>query len=165
MDYFSNGISMHAVKASMEDVVELNKLLSIEGIEGMTSGIEAIFSESGNLILEAKDGCTPEFIDEKARKKVGEVLMKAGIRILDFGIAYTASREVVGCYGGTMIRFYDDGVVEWRNEDFPRDRRKWSQDYPNKDWTYNDWKDAVLAEDTILGYSDWVENQREGEDE
>lgn len=114
MNYYSIATPERFVPATQADFEELTKLLE----EDCDHGFSVVFDEKDGVYLLAEESGNPDDLPDAVISKMGKLLKAAKIEHLNFGIAYTADRNVPGSHGGGYFRITDEGVLEWQESHY-----------------------------------------------
>ncbi len=112
-DYLVFG-SVEKLKCSKEDADALKELWE-EKSEGAdcSDGFDMQLMGNDNLYIFADEFGDIESVPIEVKKKIGEILAKAGMEYLTFGYASYNSRNLQGTQSGGTMRLYKDGTVRY----------------------------------------------------
>jgi hypothetical protein len=104
------------IPCSTQDYLELHELLSAHEDNDTYPGFDLEYDEDAHtLYMFTEDGnsSVPDDLSSKFLDKFGEILTKAELQFLEFGLAYTCDKMRVGTHGGTSFRICSTGTLEW----------------------------------------------------
>lgn len=112
-DYLVIG-SVEDLRCSKEDADELKTLWNEKSEEADCSdGFDVELMGDDNLYIFADEFGDIESVPIEAKKKIGEILAKAGMEYLTFGYASYNSRNLQGTQSGGTFRLYKDGTIRY----------------------------------------------------
>jgi hypothetical protein len=105
------------IKASQQEYEELQAALDEENEGDCPSGFEIHYND-GEIFVLAPDGDWDRLTD-LFLCRLGALIAKNGLNFLEFGAAFTSSRDVPGSAGGMYFRIRKDGSLweprfKWR---------------------------------------------------
>lgn len=112
-DYLVVG-SVEDLRCSEEDADALAALWDEKSEEADSSdGFSTQLMGDDNLYIFADEFGDIESVPVEVKKKIGEIIEKAGMEYLTFGYASYNSRNLQGTQSGGTFRLYKDGTIRY----------------------------------------------------